>query len=481
MRAALRLLALLMMLAPAALANGRFPRAQRVLADPDDPRRLVVGATYGLLATDDGGETWGVVCESSFAGMPLGSFDCTFDRVEGGALLAAFGDAMTRAEPPYCEFSRVLGGDMTNRVVDFSVLPSTPNDVLAILTRRVGGSGTSVLAHSSDGGRNFTEIGMALPFVDNFAVTVDRAPSLPSRVYVSGVDATSQSLLLVSEDGGETFEERPIPNVAEDAVPYIAAVHPTLADTVFVRTDGYGDDGFGVRNADDALLVTRDAGATWQELLRGGAKLYGFALSPAGDRVLAGFGDPRDVTIDPQALGIHSASVGIDTVSDFTRVTTEAVSCLLWTPRGLYVCATDFEVGFHLGFRQDADFAGGLSTFTRLLELPNVVGPLECPAGTTGATCAAEWPATCSAFSASCAGAAGSAAGTAGSAASGGAAPAGGASGTREPRDDSGCGCRVGAHGELAGWLAALIALGLAGTRRLTGRATAASKGKRQS
>jgi MYXO-CTERM domain-containing protein len=241
------------------------------------------------------------------------------------------------------------------------------------------------------------------------------------------------------------------------------------------------DDGFGVRNADDALFVTRDAGATWQELLRAGAKLYGFALSPAGDRVLAGFGDPRDVTIDTQALGIYSASVGIDTVSDFTHVTTEAVSCLRWTPRGLYVCATDFEVGFHLGFREDADLAGGLASFTQLLELPNVVGPLECPAGTTGALCAAEWPATCAAFSAACAGAAGSGAGTAGSPASGGASAAGGASSAGEPRDGNGCGCRVGPRSELAGWLSALLALGLAGARRSTSRATAASKGKRQS
>jgi hypothetical protein len=469
MRASLRLLALLLTLAPDAVANGRFPRAQRVLEDPDDPSRLVVGATYGMLVTEDGGASWHVVCESSFAGVPLGSFDCMFDRVEGGALLASFGDAMARAEAPYCDFSRVLGGDMQNRVVDFSVLPSAPSDVLAIVTRRVDGSGASALARSTDGGKSFDELGAELPLVENFAVTVDRAPSLPSRVYVSGVDAANQSLLLVSDDGGGTFEARPIPDVPGDALPYIAAVHPDQPDTVFVRTDGYGDDGFGVRNADDALFATRDAGRSWQRLLRTGAKLYGFTLSPSGDRVLAGFGDPRDVTIDPEALGVYSASVEPDAIGDFSHLTTEAVSCLKWTARGLYVCATDFEVGFHLGFREDADLTGGLASFTRLLELPKVLGPLECPPATSGARCAEDWSTTCTAFGASCAGAAGTGGAAGGGAAGTGGAATGGSGAGRAPRA-SGCGCRLGDPAGSHAGASALVAALLATWRRRSAR-----------
>lgn len=60
------------------------------------------------------------------------------------------------------------------------------------------------------------------------------------------------------------------------------------------------------------------------------------------------------MTIDPEALGIYAASVGPDSIGEFSHVAPEAVSCLKWTTRGLYVCATDFEVGFHLGFREDA-------------------------------------------------------------------------------------------------------------------------------
>ena len=49
-----------------AQANGRFPRAQRVLEHPSDPNRLLLAATYGLLVTEDRGLSWSYVCEPAF-------------------------------------------------------------------------------------------------------------------------------------------------------------------------------------------------------------------------------------------------------------------------------------------------------------------------------------------------------------------------------------------------------------------------------
>ena len=52
-------------------ANGRFPRAQRLLEDPRDPGRLVLGATYGLLVTADRGASWRYVCEAAYGERDL--------------------------------------------------------------------------------------------------------------------------------------------------------------------------------------------------------------------------------------------------------------------------------------------------------------------------------------------------------------------------------------------------------------------------
>ena len=52
-------------------ANGRFPRAQRLIEHPDDPAKLVLTGTYGMFVTRDRGITWHHVCESSFAHVPV--------------------------------------------------------------------------------------------------------------------------------------------------------------------------------------------------------------------------------------------------------------------------------------------------------------------------------------------------------------------------------------------------------------------------
>ncbi len=192
--------------------------------------------------------------------------------------------------------------------------------------------------------------------------------------------------------------------------------------------------------------------------------------------MLAGYGDPRDiVAIESSALGIYSAPLDAQGVGAFTHLTSEAVSCLAWTPTGLYVCATDFEVGFQLGFRADAELGGGLQSFEPLLALSDVVGPQACGPGTTGAQCLDDWSTTCAAFGANCnlAGTGGSA--TGGAAGSGGAAAgAGGASPTASaaPASSSSCACSEAPRG--AGTRALVMALAAAlslGIRRRRGRA----------
>src|SRR5262245_64774922 len=51
----------------AAGANGRFPRAQKLVERGGDPQKLLLSATYGLLVSDDGGAEWRHICELGFA------------------------------------------------------------------------------------------------------------------------------------------------------------------------------------------------------------------------------------------------------------------------------------------------------------------------------------------------------------------------------------------------------------------------------
>lgn len=108
--------------------------------------------------------------------------------------------------------------------------------------------------------------------------------------------------------------------------------------------------------------------------------MLGFALSPDGDHVTIGYGDPRDGTrVDDSLFGIWRSPAPS---FDFERVFDDPVSCLTWTGTGLYTCTDQLTSGFELAVATDPLFAAGdRSAFEPLKTLPDLEGPLDCPAG----------------------------------------------------------------------------------------------------
>src|SRR5262245_38736021 len=68
-------------------ANGRFPESLRLLEHPGNPDRLYLGATFGLLVSQDRGESWFSICEQAFA----------LQYVEGDPLLEVLPDGTVLA------------------------------------------------------------------------------------------------------------------------------------------------------------------------------------------------------------------------------------------------------------------------------------------------------------------------------------------------------------------------------------------------
>jgi MYXO-CTERM domain-containing protein len=457
-RAALGLVVLssTLALAPQALANGRFPRAQRLLEQNADPERLVLAATYGILLTSDRGAEWRHVCELGFA-FANAEIDPVVSAFPDGSLVVRGIRSLNRAEAPYCEFEPMLGTEGTDTVADFTVDASDPDRLLGLMMERSERSTTiNRLYESLDAGRSFAPFGEPLPEDDvTFGITIDIAPNDPERIYATALGVGATSVFVRSDDAAASFTTVPL-SLEPDEYPYIAAVAPDDADTIYVRTDLWKNVD-GIYQASDALLVSRDGGATFDEVFRQSAKLLGFALSPDGRDVLVGFGDPVDPSrsVDASALGLYRAST---TDFAFTKIYEGSVSCLTWTETGLYVCTAQSERGYSLGFAPSADFAlADSDPFTPLLDLRNVAGPVECPSCTTTGACRESWETTCALFGSCASGVGGSSAtdatcggsggaagrgGSGGEAARGGAAT-GGASATSPPGDDDSCGCRV--------------------------------------
>jgi hypothetical protein len=440
-----------------ALANGRFPRAQRLTEVKGDSNTLVLSATYGILLTTDRGGTWRHLCELGFA-FSIDEVDPLVEVVGDGGMVVQVSRSLNRAAAPFCEFRPTLGGGGSERVVDFALDREDPTRLVALM---VGRSEQGVVENrlfvSEDSGISFGVMGAALPAeAITFGQTLDAAPSDGSRLYVSGIDAEGRGVVLRSSDAGESFESTVLPlEVGEQ--PYIAAVHPTDPDVIYVRTDTWTANADGVLEANDALLYSDDGGQSFLEVHRAAAKLFGFALSPDGSQVLIGYGDPvaPSRAVDANAVGIYRANAG---EHEFTKIYEGAVSCLTWTAASLYACTSQVERGFALGVAPDAEFElEDAEPFAPLLDLTQVAGPFECPACSTSGVCAATWNETCAVFG-SCETSAGGAAsndecvagatadGVAGYGGAAGETSAGGEGAKSAPptSEEGGCGCRIG-------------------------------------
>ena len=503
---------------PSARANGRFPESLRLYEYRNNPDRLVLTGTFGILVTEDRGKNWYYVCEKAFA----------FDFIEGdpvleimpdGTMLGGIIQSLNMSRDCACTWQYSLGEPMQETVWDLTIDRSSPQRVLGLLHDSTAIPIRSSVHESLDSGRTWRKVS-DLPANVFDSYTIDIAPSDSSRIYVTGVARPEAGLdggvILVSRDRGMTWEEIRIPNTSSWAQPYIAAVLPTNPDAIFVRTDEWLDN--VDPSANDKLLYSADAGKTWKEVFGKGGKLFGFALSPDLSTVVIGLGDPLVAggrSTEPDDLGVYKASLKDLT---FEKIYSGMISCLSWTSTGLYVCHVEYGPAklptedFELGFAKDANFT--LATpnpLSVLLNLKNVRGPLPCLSN----TCKESWsmamdgtPATCDRFNADCnppasdagltcsvddagtmsdardegsggGGAAGrdgaAGAGTAGGAGTRGGAGGSGAGGSTTSGASGGvatntgdsCSCRVGVRSERsAAYLAVLLAAALVRRRR---------------
>jgi hypothetical protein len=387
-----------------ARANGRFPRAQRLVEDANDANHLLLAATFGLVSTNDRGQNWYEDCEASFAGDDMYSGDPILERVAGGALLVDVQSEINRSADG-CGWASTLGSlqtAATDTFEDFAVDP-TGTTIVALATHLASGVATIHVERSTDAGATWATVGTAVPA--SLAFTIDIDPSDTSHIFVTGLSPSDGSgTLLSSNDMGTTWSSSPIPDTNSSEPPYIAAIDPEDAKKIYVRTDSWIlPDGAPELVANDALLYSSDGGATWSELLRKSAKLLGFALSPDGSSVLAGYGDPVEAghDVDPDDMGIYQASTSdfqFDSVFSIDAQGNNAnVTCLTWTGIGTYAC---LESPIDGTFEELAFFPGGPGSFDGgapqpLMHLNDVKGPPPCCAA-TDALCA--WPNVCTSY-----------------------------------------------------------------------------------
>jgi hypothetical protein len=305
----------------AAAGNGRYPLANQLVSAPTDPSHLALRATYGLVLSSDRGATWTWVCEKA-AGFVNGE-DPPIELFEDGTVVIASSSGFDVSRDFGCAWSAALPDD---QVVDADVDRSRPSRAIAITPVYADAKSYAALRESLDDGATWHALGT--PF-ESFPLTVAIAPSDPARIYASGTIGQKPAISR-SDDQGESWKTFPLPS-PDDPVPFLAAVDPRDPNRVYVRATASGG---------DTLLVSSDGGMSWKEILRTSGGLFGFALSPDGDKVAVG--GPAD-----------PLRVALTTEYAWKPVSTVRPSCLTWTAEGLYACADEALAGFALGLSVD--------------------------------------------------------------------------------------------------------------------------------
>jgi hypothetical protein len=350
--------ALLLLSAPAAIANGRFPASSQVVFSPSDPQLIVARTTFGILLSHDAGTTWSWLCEDVLGISSTSVADPVLGLTAAGKLVAApqVTNGLVVSPDTGCNWHPATGPLRSELVQDLVVWAAAPDIVFALTSTygpqagADGGSGyTQQIYESTDDGENWSAIGAPID-PSALATAIEVAPDDMTRIYVTAirtVNTTRTASLFVSTDSGAHWIERPAPfDPNTETGLYIAAVDPTNAGHVYLRTAGTSMVG-----APSRLLVTSDAGQTFQVALSLRGEMLGFALSPDGSKVYAGNVE--------QGLFVSTPSSPA-----FQNVSAIPVRCLATRGADLWACSDEVHSGFIAGVSSDDG-----ATFTAKLHL----------------------------------------------------------------------------------------------------------------
>jgi hypothetical protein len=367
----------ILLLPALALANGRPTQTRSVSVGEQDPDRILLGATFGLLLSEDGGTSFRWTCEGNigFSGI----WDPVYLSTRAGTLFATTAQGLSVSRDAGCNWQRVEGPLATAWIFDLTL---GPDGAIWAVTSTSGNLNDAYV--SRDDGLTFEPSGLVTD--RGWWRSVRVAPDRPERIYVSGYqladpmappDAGSQGslpLMRVSDDGGETWTELPFEFEGAYEVFFVGVAAGSDGDVVFARVN---------QATKDTLLRSDDGALSWTP-------------------VLTLDGDKLDMVVAVLADGQHVVA-GSFKAAGWSRVSSDGgltwttpskqpeMPCVHQSGQGgdVYACGANWEPDyFALG--RSADFG---QSYTKVVRFIEFAGELECPAGSLHALrCSAEWP-----------------------------------------------------------------------------------------
>lgn len=281
-----------------ARADGALPGSLGILLPIDKPQEIVLGTTFGLIISDDGGATWVWTCEqvaTSMAnvyavGPPPATAGTLGDRFYALSPLPEVG--LSFSDDGTCMWQLSTGALTGATVSDFFVDPTNPNRVLAAAsaTDDAGDVEPAALYQSLDGGTTFDSTPLFVAPANAPIVGIEIARSDPNVIYLAyyfTLMVGRDPVLVRSFDGGKNWTTLDVQAALGPNMVRIFAVDPGDPDLVYLRV---------IASGSETVAVTRDGGMTFAQpltipngaatafvRLASGTLLVGARLNFAGD------------------------------------------------------------------------------------------------------------------------------------------------------------------------------------------------------
>jgi photosystem II stability/assembly factor-like uncharacterized protein len=367
-----------------ARANGRLPAANQLVISPTDPNFMALRATFGVIVSHDGGQSWYWICETATGYDAQEIQDPSLGITSNNSLIVGLREGLAVSHDNECDWHYVSGPLGSTPIVDVVTRPDMPSTILALSSKATGTDDagdttfTSQVWTSTDNGETWAATGTPLPS-SYILETIEVAATDDNRIYVSGVTGagnTAVATMFVSNDGAMTWTPRNIPaptfDPTGDTSIFVSAVDPTDEDIVYIRTIG---------SINYKLIVSNDAGQTFYTAFEEPHNLSGFALSADGSTIFVGgpsvglFSAPKTLMLTQSSFTAKNAQNPID------------MTCLARSGTTLLACSSIKTGPFLLGESMDNG-----ANFTSILQTSQLCGPLTCISDAAEYECNFEWP-----------------------------------------------------------------------------------------
>lgn len=315
---------------------------------------LYLRATFGVLVSRDAGKTWQWLCERALGYE--GTWDPPIAATRDGRLWVGLENGLVSTKDG-CTIDRVdaLAGET---IKDLTV--DAKGETVWAITGAPGKKSYVWRSKGDADAETFERLGGL--DATNF-MTIEVAPSNPAKVYVSGQPyGTVRGRLYRSDDGGKTLRGDANELPAEGPF-FIAGIDPKDANRVLVRH---------LHTTGSDVLLTKDGGKTFTNVLSMKSSMFGFAKSDDGKTYWAGSG-----------LADHGIWRSTDRGEKWEKLAAHGVLCLHAAKGGLFACENPFVLGAPaIGLSKDEG-----KTVEAIATFADVQGPVAC-----AAACEALWP-----------------------------------------------------------------------------------------